>query len=305
MLNLQKLLIRHTLDVMHIEKNVCESLIKFLFGTKDTIKVRRDMEVCGVRPHLWLKRDPHNLGKIFKPVAPYVLTPEELKTFMSRLGSLKVPSDYCGALGKHIMDRKLGLMKSHDWHVLMQQLMPLALRGLMDPHVRLALMRLSRIFRKICVKVWDPTELLTLQEDVATTLSLLEWELPGAFFDVMTHLCLHVVEELAICGPVHVRWMYPIERALKTFKAYVRNKARPEASMAEGYIYDETIGFVTEYMQEFKHVRRRIWDAYEEEGVCGEVLEGAGIKFILPKECHDLAHQYVLTNTSCLAPWVR
>jgi hypothetical protein len=60
---------------------------------------------------------------------------------------------------------------------------------------------------------------------VAITLSLLEWELPGAFFDVMTHLCLHVVEELAICGPVHVRWMYPIERALKTFKAYVRNKA--------------------------------------------------------------------------------
>jgi hypothetical protein len=26
----------------------------------------------------------------------------------------------------------------------------------MDPHVRLSLMRLSRIFCKICVKVWDP-----------------------------------------------------------------------------------------------------------------------------------------------------
>jgi hypothetical protein len=38
-LNLQKLLIRHTLDVMHIEKNVCESLIKFVFGIEDTIKV--------------------------------------------------------------------------------------------------------------------------------------------------------------------------------------------------------------------------------------------------------------------------
>jgi len=75
--------------------------------------------------------------------------------------------------------------------------------------------------------------------------------------------------------------------------------------MAEGYIYDETIGFVPEYMREFKHVRCHIWDAYEEEGVCGEVLKGARIKFILPKECHDLAHQYVLTNTSCLAPQVR
>jgi hypothetical protein len=93
---------------------------------------------------------------------------------------------------------------------------------------------------------------------VAITLCLLEWELPEAFFDVMTHLCLHVVEELAICDPMHVRWMYPIERALKTFKAYVRNKARHEASMAEGYIYDETIRFVIEYMQEFKHVRCRI-----------------------------------------------
>ncbi len=116
-------------------------MIKFIFGLKDTIKVRRDMEVCGIRKHLWLKRDPQRPGKIFKPVAPYVLRPEELQTFMNRL-ALKVPTDYCGSLGKHIMDKKLRLMKSHDWHVLMQQLMPLALRGLMDAHVSLSLMRL-------------------------------------------------------------------------------------------------------------------------------------------------------------------
>jgi hypothetical protein len=62
---------------------------------------------------------------------------------MNRLASLKVPIDYCGSLGKHIVDKKLGLMKSHDWHVLMQQLMPLALRGLMDAHVHLSFMHLS------------------------------------------------------------------------------------------------------------------------------------------------------------------
>jgi hypothetical protein len=48
-----------------------------------------------------------------------VLKLEELKTFMGRLGALKVPSDYCNAVGKHVMDKKLGNMKSHDWHVLM------------------------------------------------------------------------------------------------------------------------------------------------------------------------------------------
>ncbi len=224
---------------------------------------------------------------------------------MGRLGALKVPSDYCSAVGKHVMDKKLGSMKSHDWHVLMQQFMPLALRGLMDTNVRLSLMRLSQVFRNICAKVWDPASLSSLREDVAVTLSMIERELPGAFFDVMTHLVLHVVEELAICGPVHSRWMYLVERTLGTLKKYVRNQARPEASMASRYVLDETLGFVTEYMQMFTQVRRRLWDANEEEGVYGEVLEGFGFKFRLLPSARDLAHHYVLTNAACLAPWVR
>jgi hypothetical protein len=75
--------------------------------------------------------------------------------------------------------------------------------------------------------------------------------------------------------------------------------------MAEGYICDETVGFVIEYMVEFKHVRSRVRDVDEKKRVCGEVLKGARTKFILnPKTC-DLAHQYVFTNVVCLTPWVR
>ena len=54
-----------------------------------------------------------------------------------------------------------------------------------------------------------------------------------AFFDVMKHLLVHLVEELDICGPVHVRWMYPMEKYLKALNGYVRNRAKLEASMAE------------------------------------------------------------------------
>jgi hypothetical protein len=145
------------------------------------------------------------------------------------------------------MDKKLGLMKSHDWHVLMQ-LMPLALRGLMDVHVCLSLMHLSRMYHNICANVWDPIDLPTLREDVVIILSMLEWEFSGTFFDVMSHLTLHIVEELDFCGLVHTCWMYAIERAMRVFKGYVRNRSRPEASMAEGYILDETIGFVSKYL---------------------------------------------------------
>jgi hypothetical protein len=60
--------------------------------------------------------------------------------------------------------------------------------------------------------------------------------------------------------------------------------------MAKGYIYDQTIGFVTECMHEFKHVGSKIWDAKEEEGMCGEVLEGVATKFILDPNVRDLAH---------------
>jgi hypothetical protein len=35
---------------------------------------------------------------------------------------------------------------------------------------------------------------------------------------------------------------------MKTLKNYVRNTARPEASMAEGYVKDECIGFIIEYL---------------------------------------------------------
>jgi hypothetical protein len=146
---------------------------------------------------------------------------DELKKFMIRLAFVKVPIDYCGALRKHIMEKKLGSKKSHDWHIFMQQLMSLALRGLINGHVRLGLMRFRRVFHNICGKVWGPIDLPTLREDVATTFSILEWELLEAFFDVMMHLTLHVVEELDICGLIHSRWIYPIKRALNTFKGYV------------------------------------------------------------------------------------
>ena len=46
--------VRHVLDVMHIEKNIAESVLRFLFGDKDTLELRRDMEELGVRRELWL-----------------------------------------------------------------------------------------------------------------------------------------------------------------------------------------------------------------------------------------------------------
>ena len=77
----------------------------------------------------------------------------------------------------------------------------------------------------------------------------------------MSHLPMHLIEELIILGPAQVRWMYPVERTMQTLKNHVKNRARPEASIAHGYLLDETIGFAKSYMHGFDVVRRRVWDA--------------------------------------------
>ena len=58
------------------------------------------------------------------------------------------------------------------------------------------------MYRRICTKVYDPTEFESLQADMAESMALLEVEFSLSFFDIMTHLPYHLVQELDLCGPI-------------------------------------------------------------------------------------------------------
>jgi hypothetical protein len=88
---------------MHIERNICDSLVKLLFGAKDTAASRRDMEEERGREHLWVRRGPMPGGNFIKPHAPYVLTKEEQKKFLEQLAGISLPTGYCGPMQKHIL----------------------------------------------------------------------------------------------------------------------------------------------------------------------------------------------------------
>lgn len=304
----QYFLVRHCTDAMHVEKNVCENVVKTILGEKDTIASRRDMEATGVREELWLVKttDARGKTKVIKPVAPYVLNEAELPVFMSRLAAIQVPTGYCGAVAKHVTAKKLSGMKAHDWHVMMQQLLPLCIRGLLQRGPRTAIMRLSRVFRRICAKVVDPNDMPSLKEDVAVTMSMLEMHMPPSFFDVMSHLVLHLVEELELCGPVHTRWMYSVERMNKVLKGFVNNMARPEACMAKSYVLDEAIGLVAEFMaEEYEPLHRKVWTEDAAAGIIGEVLQGAATTCVMTPHMRDIAHEYMLLNRTSFAPLCR
>ena len=102
-----------------------------------------------------------------------------------------------------------------------------------------------------------------LFNETAVTMCMLERVLPPSFFDVMSHLPIHLVQQLDICGLVHTRWMNPMKRSLKTLKEYMRLRSNPEGSMVQGYIMDEAMGFCTEYVQHCCKSEHRVWDDKE------------------------------------------
>jgi hypothetical protein len=167
-------------------------------------------------------------------MAFYVLLHEEKK--LQIVFTLKTPIGYVLSLNSRVhKDGELKGLKSHDYHIMTQDLLPLCMQQIMAKGCKLAIICLFHVFKKLCVKIFDLTMMGELKKDVALTLVLLEQEFPLSFFNIMTHLLVHFVEHLEICGPMHTLWMYPIEHCMKTSKGYIRNKVRMERSMAKGY----------------------------------------------------------------------
>jgi len=289
---------------MHCEKNICEIFLRTLLGETDGPKSREDMRARGIRPHLHLQ--PNADGRThFMPDAPYVLNNEDRKEFFKTMKDLKFPTNYVGNLSTRIEDGKFRGMKTHDFHVLLQQVLPLSLRNICDDKVVGAIMRVSRLFRKIFSKVVDVNQKDQMLEDVAETICTLEKELPPSVFVIMLHLPIHLVEEMFICGPVQTRSMYPFERYMKVLKGFVKNKSKPEGSMAYGFMREESIGFMSEYLSEYNATTKRAWDDEEEPAMYDEILEGAKRDWVMTEEFIKLIHAFVLDNTAHMETYRR
>jgi hypothetical protein len=95
--------------------------VKTFFRAKDSFRSRQDMQALGIREELWLER-PHTTKEAFHvPNAPYVLSTSERKKVIEVIQNMKTPSNYYGNIAKCLADGKLRYMKSHNFHVLLQQ----------------------------------------------------------------------------------------------------------------------------------------------------------------------------------------
>jgi hypothetical protein len=212
----QELLIRHMLDVMHIEKNICDNLLSTLLQdalkSKDDLRARQDLIALQIRDDLQARDIGNN--KFELPSSRITMSKDEMQRFCEVLKSVKSPDGYSANISSKVQvkERKILGLKTHDYHVLLHQLLPVALRKNMDKEVAKVIIEFCGFFRKLCSKAIDVLAFKKLASEMSETLCKMELFFPPSFFTVMVHLSQHLANECIIAGPVNYRWMYPIER---------------------------------------------------------------------------------------------
>nr|XP_017225403.1 PREDICTED: uncharacterized protein LOC108201627 [Daucus carota subsp. sativus] len=294
--------VRHVLDVMHIEKNICEALLGTMLNipkkTKDKESVRLDMAEMGIRTEL----RPKTPGKKEKlPLASWNLTHSEKKVVCSSFLGMKLPDGFCSNIRSLVSMETLRLtgMKSHDCHMILHHLLPIAIRSSLQKQVRNTVIRFCLFFKAICSKVIEVDKLEKMQSQLVETLCQLEKYFPPSLFDIMFHLSVHLVREVELCGPIFLRWMYPFERYMKTFKGYIRNRARAEGCIAEAYVAEEAVECLVNHEEATVGLPKN--GRHRKDAFC-RPLSGASVITPSDNDLH-LAHLCVLQNTAAVGPY--
>ena len=163
-------------------------------------------------------------------------------------------------------------------------------------------MKLCAFLNAISQKVIDPAILPRLQSDVVQCLVSFELVFPPSFFDVMTHLLVHLVEEIQVLGPVFLHNMFPFERFMTVLKKYVHNRARPEGSISNGYGTEEVIEFCVDFIADLKPIG--VPQSRHEGRLSGKGTLGK--KSIICMDGHSFteAHYTVLQSSTLVAPYI-
>src|SRR5438132_5902321 len=106
---------------MHVEKNVCDSILGILLDikgkTKEGHKSRKDFVDLNIRHEL--HQEERANGKYYLPAASYNMTTDEKKAICKCPRGMRVPTGYSSNIKNLVSmkDLKLVSMNSHDCHV--------------------------------------------------------------------------------------------------------------------------------------------------------------------------------------------
>jgi hypothetical protein len=155
----------------------------------------------GLRPtlHLFTKEN----GKTYMPQACHTMASGDKTNFLKVLRDIRVPDGYASNIFRcvQLKERIMSSLKSHDSHVLMQQFLPIALRGSIFNMVK-PLVEMCIFFRGICSTTLTSEDLNRLESDICITLCKIEQIFTPSFFTSMVLVVVYLVHECRLSGPV-------------------------------------------------------------------------------------------------------
>jgi hypothetical protein len=138
-----------------------------------------------------------------KPRASFCFKLQQRKEVMQWMKRLKFPNGYAAGLRRSVnmMTGKLIGLKSHDYHIIMERLLPIMFWGYFDDVVWLMLAELSYFYRQLCAKEIS-VEMMEKLEEISVLLCKMEKSFPPEFFNPMQHLLIHLPYEAKVGGLV-------------------------------------------------------------------------------------------------------
>ena len=206
----------HHIDAMHTEKNVAEAIFATCLDmadkTKDNNKARLDQALMCNRRHLNLVEKPNGLWD--RPRAPFSLNRPQKKEVLQWFKDIKFPDGYASNLRRGVnMDTlKINGLKSHDFHIFIERLLAVMMRGYVKNEIWEVLAEVSYFFRVLCAKEVDRAQIRQLEANIPVLLCKMEKIFPPGFFNSMEHIMVHLPYQVRVGGPVKYTWMYGVER---------------------------------------------------------------------------------------------
>jgi hypothetical protein len=204
---------------MHQEHNIVESIISMCFDvtgfSKDNVNARKDLAALSKCP--WLEPKINAKGNLKGPRASYCLKPAERKEILRCLKKLKFSDRYASNIkwAVNVSIGKLNRLKSHDYHIIIEILMPVMFCGYFDANLWKVFTELSYFYRQIYVKQVSKVMMQKLEKEIMVLVCKIEKIFPPGWFNAMQHLLVHLPGEAKVGGPAQFRWMYSQERELK------------------------------------------------------------------------------------------
>ena len=297
------LIINHLLDPMHIFKNVGEMLWKTITGKRESKAERDDLMSIGRMPNLWPR--PKSNGKFVIPKAPWVLQRAEERQVKKTIATFQTPTGCMHCLkSAFTRDDDLSGLKSHDWHKFLQFILPVAIKDCLSDNIRATIYKISSLVRWISAKEIRQDSIAAARLNAIEAVCMVEKYFPTNILTIQMHLLVHIVDEVAIAGTVHSRWMFFLERFMKTLKGFVRQRARPEGSMAEGWLVQESLVFISEFLSSADPDIPRLWSPDTNARLLGEEPQGQGVQRRMDVSLREKVMKFCILNSEAMQKWI-